>query len=161
MSINKSNYTEYTTEEIVEFAHSQQLCPLDWGLPVLPICQEGLDPNECKSCWKKALGTKTTTSPLALFENNAVTVLKDLSIIEKRYKDLTSSRDDLKVKLMALMEQYGITKFDNDDLSITYVAARNGTKFDTTKFKKDHPDLYEQYLKPSSTKTSVRFKTYE
>lgn len=159
MGINKANYSEYTTDEIIEFADSKAICPFDWGLPVLPVCKEGEDSEECNRCWKAAIGPMSNPTPLALFESNALTVLKDLAIQEKRYKELATSRDELKTTLLGLMEQYGITKFDNDNISIAYVKERTGTKFDTTRFKKDHPELYKQYLTETHTKASIRFKT--
>ena len=158
MGINKANYSEYTTDEIIEFADSKAICPFDWGLPVLPVCKEGEDSEECNR-WKAAIGSMSNTTPLALFESNALTVLKDLAIQEKRYKELATSRDELKTTLLGLMEQYGITKFDNDNISIAYVKERTGTKFDTTRFKKDHPELYKQYLTETHTKASIRFNT--
>lgn len=158
MEINQSNYSEFTMDEVIQYCEDNQICPMDWKLKALPICQEGLDPKECWGCWEKALSSRPTTTPLALFESHAVTVLKDLSIQERRYKEIGESRDKLKEQLKDLMEAYGIKKFDNDDMSISYVNARKGTRFDTTRFKKENPDLYAQYLKEVETAASVRFK---
>ena len=57
MEINKANYSEYTTDEIIEFADSKAICPFDWELPVLPVCKEGEDSEECNRCWKAAIGS--------------------------------------------------------------------------------------------------------
>ena len=160
-NITIDNYTQYTMCEIVEFCEKHQLCPSDWKLHPLPICKEGLDPTECGDCWKQALSKAGNVSPLALFESHALTVLNDLAIQEKRYKEIGESRAKLKEQLQDLMEAYCINKFENDEMSVSYVKARVGQRFDTTRFKKEHPDLYNQYLKETETAASVRFKVSE
>lgn len=161
MNVTMDNYKKFTTDEVLGFVNANQLCPTDWDLIPFPICKEGLDAEECCKCWKRALSKISDVTPLALFERHSVTVLKDLAIQERRYKEIGDSRNKLKEQLVDLMEAYGINKFDNDEMSISYVKARTGSRFDTTRFKKEHPDLYNQYLKETETAASVRFKVNE
>ena len=59
------------------------------------------------------------------------------------------------------MKEQGITKFEDNRISITYVAPTERVTFDSTAFKKDQPELYKQYSKSSMTKESVRIKLKE
>ena len=56
------------------------------------------------------------------------------------------------------MEQNNIIKLETDELAITYVAPTDRESFDSKSFKADHQDLYDEYVKMSSVKSSVRLK---
>lgn len=47
---------------------------------------------------------------------------------------------------------------EKNGVRVTYVPGTLSKKFDTTSFKKDHPDLYAQYCKDSLVKESIRIK---
>lgn len=61
-----------------------------------------------------------------------------------------------KAQLLMLMEERGVKKWECDEFVATYTPPGITQKFDSTSFKKDHPDLYEQYLKESERKASIR-----
>lgn len=63
---------------------------------------------------------------------------------------------EMKERLKDLMEKNGIKKWECDSFSATYTPAGKTSKFDSTAFKKEHPDLYEQYMKESERKSSIR-----
>ena len=63
---------------------------------------------------------------------------------------------EFKAQLLMLMEERGVKKWECDEFTATYTEPGTTTKFDSTAFKKDHPDLYEQYLKESERKASIR-----
>lgn len=63
---------------------------------------------------------------------------------------------DMKERLKDLMEEHGIKKWECEDFVATYTPPGKTSKFDSTAFKKDHPDLYEQYVKESDRKASIR-----
>ena len=56
------------------------------------------------------------------------------------------------------MENNGVTKFDGDGIKISYVAETTRETFDSKQFKADMPDLYNEYVKFSKVKSSVRIK---
>ena len=56
------------------------------------------------------------------------------------------------------MEQNGVVKIDTDEVLINYVASSNRETFDSKAFKDDFPDLYDNYVKISAVKPSVRIK---
>ena len=45
---------------------------------------------------------------------------------------------------------------DSTKVNISYTPARIGTRFNSTRFKRDHPELYEEYCDESETAESVR-----
>ena len=63
-----------------------------------------------------------------------------------------------KEQLRELMEQHGVTKWENDEFTATIGKDSTSTTFDTTRFKKEEPELYKQYLKSSTRKGSFTLK---
>lgn len=78
--------------------------------------------------------------------------------IENEMKRLKELQDNYKEELLNAMEQNNIIKLETDELTITYVAPTDRETFDSKSFKADHQDLYDEYVKMSSVKSSVRLK---
>ena len=64
--------------------------------------------------------------------------------------------DDFNAKLIIAMEEQGVKSFENDKIKITYVAPVTRKGIDTTRLKKEHPEIAEEYQKETTTKASVR-----
>jgi hypothetical protein len=156
--LNINDYIEMTKEDFIKLADERELCPSNFGLNEIVNCGHGEKVDTCHNCWECAIKDIDFFNPMMAFQNNAITVLDALRIVEEQYQQLDEGRKDLKNKLMVLMEQYGIDKFENEKLSITYVKGVTGTTFDSTKFKKEHAGLHAAYQKPSLRAASIRFK---
>jgi hypothetical protein len=78
--------------------------------------------------------------------------------IESQMKVLKEQYDSFKTALLQAMEKHGVTKFDGDGIKITYIAETERETFDSKQFKADMPDLYDEYVKFSKVKPSVRIK---
>lgn len=94
---------------------------------------------------------------------NGVVVLSDftskqLASLEMQIKELKQVQDEIKAEIQREMEEQNIIKLDTPDVSITYVQPSDRETFDTTKFKKEHADIYDEYVKMSPVKASVRIK---
>lgn len=76
---------------------------------------------------------------------------KDFKETEKRYKEL-------RTLLLASMEAYEIKKFENEDCMVTYVESSDRETFDKKRFRKEHPDMYDEYVDIKPTSPSVRIK---
>ena len=76
--------------------------------------------------------------------------------LEKLIKEKTEEMDTLKDGLCKLMEQYNIKSYSSQHLQLTRVLPKARQSFDTTRFKKYHKDLYEEYIKTSQVKSSIR-----
>ena len=75
-------------------------------------------------------------------------VLKVIEI-EDKIKQLKNIQDEYKKQIMGAMEEKGVIKILDDvsGLSITYIEAKeNLEKFNQTKFREEHPDLFDEYV---------------
>lgn len=77
---------------------------------------------------------------------------------EKKIKKLKEQEDLLKQTILEEMEAKGIVKIENDDLLINYIAPTDREAFDSKKLREDNPDLYDEYIKISKVKASIRIK---
>lgn len=77
---------------------------------------------------------------------------------EKKIKKLKEQEDLLKQSILEEMEAKGIVKIENDDLLINYIAPTDREVFDNKKLREDNPDLYDEYVKISKVKASIRIK---
>lgn len=77
---------------------------------------------------------------------------------EKKIKKLKEQEDLLKQTILEEMEAKGIVKIENDDLLINYIAPTDRETFDSKKLREDNPDLYDEYIKISKVKASIRIK---
>lgn len=77
---------------------------------------------------------------------------------ERNIKKLKEQEDLLKQSILEEMEAKGIVKIENDDLLISYVAPTDRETFDSKKLREDNPDLYDEYIKITKVKSSIRIK---
>lgn len=73
-------------------------------------------------------------------------------------KEIEKLEKDLKEELYEEMKKRNIKKFSNDDVTITKVDETTVTKFDSARFKKDFPEIYQQYTKESKKKGYVKIE---
>lgn len=83
---------------------------------------------------------------------------KAIITLENKIKELKDTEDVLRQQILKEMEEKNIIKVDNGDLAITYVAETYKETFDSKTFKKDNESLYNQYVKISPVKASIRIK---
>ena len=95
-------------------------------------------------------------------ENNTALLNPDVSIklaeFERMVEEIQNKQKELKEKILAEMEKRGILKIETDELTISYVAPYSKESFDSKKFRKDNPDLYDEYIKIGTVSASVRIK---
>lgn len=77
---------------------------------------------------------------------------------ERTMKELKEKEEMLKEAIKAEMEVRNIVKLENDDMAITYIAPTDRETFDSKKLRADNPDLYDEYIKISPAKSSIRIK---
>ena len=105
---------------------------------------------------------------LQLYSNNELQIAeveKQISLavadLQKKQQELTSKNEELKEQIKKAMEDKDIKKFENDYIAITYVAPTTRNTVDSTKLKEQFADVYNQCLKTSDVKSSVRIKVKE
>ncbi len=100
----------------------------------------------------------TLDNGLALLEP---TISMAIATYERKLKELKTAEDDLKKMILAEMESKSIIKIDTPELTISYIAPTDRESFDSKTFKKDHADLYDDYVKMTPVKSSIRIKVKE
>jgi predicted phage-related endonuclease len=101
--------------------------------------------------------TKETTD-LALFHNKAMVIMQNIANLDKQKKQLEAQDKVLRQDLQKAMDKYGVKKFENDILKITYVEPTTRTAIDSARLKKELPAIAEKYSKTSQVKGSVRIE---
>ena len=86
---------------------------------------------------------------------------KIIAYFENERKQAEEKAKLVREKIVESMKAQGLTKFENDKILINLIAAGKRETFDSTRFKKEHPDMYDQYIKTSETKETVRIKLKE
>lgn len=82
----------------------------------------------------------------------------DIAEFERQMKVIKDREDALKQAILSEMESKGIIKIETEEMTITYVAPTDRETFDGKTFRKDHADLYDEYVRISPVKSSVRIK---
>lgn len=83
---------------------------------------------------------------------------QDIAGFEKTIKQLKAAEDELKKAILEEMEQKGIIKVETPELTINYIAPHDKETFDSKAFRSDNPTLYDDYVRMSPVKSSVRIK---
>ena len=92
---------------------------------------------------------------IAKLETEMTTAIYQLKNTQTALKE---ANETIRQQIMASMQNNDIKKYENDYISITYVAPTTKKILDTAKLKESHLDIYEQCLKTSEVKASLRIK---
>lgn len=84
-----------------------------------------------------------------------IRAIADLTIQKKKIED---QEKEMRVQLIKAMEQYGVKKFESDRVSFTYTAPTIRNSIDSTKLKKELPDVAAKYTKTSNVSASVKIE---
>lgn len=99
---------------------------------------------------------------LIIIENDIATLDVETSAkiaeFERQMKAIKEQEDELRQAILNEMEEKNIIKLETDDLVITYIAPTDRETFDSKTFKAEHQDLYDEYVKISTVKSSIRLK---
>lgn len=91
-------------------------------------------------------GTSVATQEQNLIPQHVVNIIATILEEEKAAKERL---EELKVRLKNAMMEHGIKSWDGGKFTATIAKDSVTNTFDTSRFKKDHADLYEQYIKQS------------
>lgn len=78
--------------------------------------------------------------------------------LEKMEKYIDGIKKAMKSKILAEMERKNIIGIDTDDLTIRYVEEHYRENFNKCAMKKEHADLYDQYVSMGTVAASLRIK---
>lgn len=85
-------------------------------------------------------------------------ISKQIAEFERTIKEIEEKEKNLKQAILEEMENKNILKLENDDFIISYIAPSDRETFDSKAFKADHQDMYDEYIKMTPVKSSVRIK---
>jgi hypothetical protein len=102
---------------------------------------------------------------VAKFEKNQQQIAKLNKEIEKavgaqvaKKAELEAQNSEMRQAILEAMEANGVTKFDGDLISITYVAPTERNTFDSKRFMEERPKTAEKYMRKTQVKASIRLK---
>lgn len=81
-----------------------------------------------------------------------------IAYFEQQLKDIKAKEDELKKAIMKSMEEHGIVKIETDELIINYIATTDRERFDVKAFQRENPNRYDDYVKITKVKPSIRLK---
>ena len=148
---------EMTRPEFDNFTELEELCPNHFGLKDT-FEGSNCSLSKCKECYDKALVGIEFKAEVPGLPKEIMPALLKLQELEIQSKAIKEESDKLKTNLLEAMEQHGITKWDNDVMTITYVAASVRSSVDSKKLLKDYPEIYSEVIKKSNVKSSIRIK---
>lgn len=96
---------------------------------------------------------------LRMLNDKYLPVLVKISELNELKKDIDDKLDEIKKSLGEVMDGYNVKSLKNSVIRITRIDETTSTSFDTTKFKKDDPELYEELLKKYSKTTNRKAYT--
>ena len=84
--------------------------------------------------------------------------IENIKKLEEQKKMIDLKEKEFKNNLEKIMGENGITGYESNDktLKISYTPESITTRFDSTKFQKENPELYTKYLTESVRKGSIR-----
>ena len=83
---------------------------------------------------------------------------QQIAEFERRAKEIKDAEDVLRAEILKEMSSKGIISITTDELTISYVAPSDRETFDSKRFRADNPDLYDEYVRMSPVKESLRIK---
>lgn len=78
-----------------------------------------------------------------------------ISLLQEQ-KEIENKVADFKSRMLALMEEQGVLKWEMEGLKVAYVAPTTKETFDSKSFRADNEELYNKYVKTSQVKSSIR-----
>lgn len=95
---------------------------------------------------------------LLTMKKDAAAVIKAIAALTIQKKQIEEQEKEMRAQLMKAMEQYGVKKFESDSVTFTYIAATVRNNIDSTKLKKEMPDVAAKYMKTSNVSASVKIE---
>lgn len=90
---------------------------------------------------------------------SASEMLEQEALEIKRLEELLKAKkDNLTLTLLDEMQKHDIKKIETPDVIISYIDETVRETFDSKKFREEYPDMYDEYVKLSKVKASIRIK---
>lgn len=124
-------------------------------IEVSPIPKEEIE--KLLECERNLVLYEKKTMELDFIDTEKIlTVQRALKSLEARKKELEAEETEIKEALIRKMEENGVKSIDNNLFKITYIDSYSKESIDTTRLKKEKPEIAAEYIKVSTVKPSVR-----
>ena len=110
------------------------------------VCEQAANYENCPD----AINEETA---LTDFKTQQFATIQKIAEICTTKKQLEMQEAEMKKQLKEAMEKYGITNFENELLKISYISQGVRKSIDSTKLKKELPDVAEKYTNSTHTHT--------
>lgn len=92
---------------------------------------------------------KSTAEGLVTASETDILIVKDLRSVREKIKTLEEMEEDLRGKIIIAMGDKGNVLADPDGSAlVTYKLGKGKSSFDVKSLEKDHPEIYQKYLRP-------------
>ena len=109
--------------------------------------------NDYKNC------EDLEVTDIVSLEEKVPKVIESITNLMIQKKQLEKQEELVRKALQDAMERYNVKSFENEAIKVTYIAPTQRVSVDTTKLKKEHPEIAEAYQKVSQVKASVKIET--
>lgn len=113
------------------------------------------NPHKCSS---SVMDEAVETTDLTLFQTKAIAIMQEIADLDRMKKQLEAKDKVVRQELQEAMDKYGIKKFENDILKVTYVEPTTRSTIDSKRLKEELPAIAEKYTKTTVVKGSVRIE---
>lgn len=103
-----------------------------------------------------AKDTKSILEEIEKFKQKHSEIFEQYQVLLDKIKDNETKQAGLKEDLVVSMESTNIASIGNDMFKVAFIAATTRNTFDSARFKKEHQDLYKDYIKVSNVKAYVK-----
>ena len=117
----------------------------------MEILEKGERADPCYGLFREEI-----TDEMIQFQSAAPEAIQQITQLVITMQKLERQEKQLKYELTKAMEAYGVKSFENDQIKMVYVAPSTRSTIDSTRLKKDHPDLAKEYSRISNVSASVR-----
>ena len=163
----------YLFEKMNKGLKARKLCVIwlpkpQYGTPKIVECAPRIDAKTCKEIIKAYVNGESSERFRCLFGGVAKTntelpaqvvdAEKQIIQLDAILKDIKEKKEALQNGLLELMKQNGVKKYESDRMIITYVAPTSSSRIDSARLKAEYPNVYEDCVKMSETKESIRIK---
>jgi len=107
---------------------------------------------------KHNVETTQRKSKAAQYTKEIIEEYDELKRLYCDVKRMTERIEKIKESIMQRMEDNGLSKLENDELSVNYIPKTEKKIFDSKSFRNDNEALYNEYIKTSTTSASIRIK---
>ena len=127
------------------------------GKKVLKECED-LEKVEDKTELTESGKTEAEQTEIVTLDQKVPEAIKAMTDLLTQQKEIEKQVSDMRDVIKVAMEQYGVKSFENDDIKITYIAPTERKSIDSTRLKKEHPEIAEAYQKVSQVKSTVKIE---